>query len=201
MKMRGAITRMSLGALLLLSSGCGLIPARIKSAGVTVTAVKDAGKPATLDTGETKTTFAIPAETRMVTTKTEATATAPAKTVVEWDFTKPTQFEEVASTIKADTGTVDTTLAVHKVDVASRQPLLYAAIGALVLCAAMVYLEHPTAALLCGAGAGILFAAWRMPDLPEWFWMVAVGAVIAGLALVFGHAKGVANSTATPVAK
>lgn len=178
----------------LLLAGCGLIPARIKSGDVTVSAPKDNGSPATLDKGETKTSVDIPAGTKVITTKTESTPTAPSVTVTEYDFTKPTHFEETSSSLKAGTGTIDTSVANHKVDVASRTPLLYAAILALVVSAGMVYFEHPTGALLCGAASGIFFLSWKLSDLPEWVWAVAAAAVVGGLCLVAGHNKGVKNT-------
>lgn len=181
--------------LVLTLTSCKSLP-RITFGKDSVTGVADAGKPATLTQGETKTSFAVPAGTQMQTVKVEASPTTPAKETTTWNFSAPTKFEIDASTLKADTGTVDTSVALHKVDVASKQPLLYFAGVCLLLCGIMLYFEHPTAAMFCGAGAVVSFAAWRMPDLPEWFWMVGVICVVAGLALVFGHAKATKQLTA-----
>lgn len=181
--------------LLLALASCKALP-RITFGKASVTGVADAGKPATLVQGETKTSFAVPAGTQMQTVKVEASPTTPAKETTTWNFSAPTKFEIDASTLKADTGTVDTSVAQHKIDVESKQPLLYFAGACLVLCATMMYFDHPTAAMMCGAAAGIVFAAWRMPDLPEWFWMVGVACVVGGLCLAFGHAKATKQLTA-----
>ncbi len=170
--------------------------------GATVSAPKDAGgKGAEVSQDQTKTTFEAPAGTHVTTEKTEATPTAPAKETTTWDFSKPTKFEIDASTLRANTGAVDSTVATHAQDLASKGPLLWAAIGSLIVAAAMIYFEHPTAAMLCGAAGAIFFAAWKLADLPPWFYMVAVAALVGGACLVFGHAKGVKNTVAAIIAK
>lgn len=187
--------RTTLVLCLLFTGGCKSLP-HITLGKASVTGVADAGKPATLTQGKTKTSFVVPAGTQMQQVKVEATPTTPAKETITWNFTAPTKFETDASTLKADTGTVDTSVAQHKVDVASRQPLLYFAGVCLLACLTMMYFDHPTAAMMCGAASGIVFAAWRMPDLPEWFWMVGVACVVGGLCLAFGHAKATKQLTA-----
>lgn len=203
--------QISVGATIavILLSGCSLLPGHIKLGGNSVTAVKDAGRPATIATGDKTESIPLPDGSSLTITKFEAqaeqitkdgkavTPAAPAKTVTEIHLAGASQLTTTEKTVAANTGTVDTTVANHRIDETAKEPLLYCAIACVLVAVAMLYFEHPAAAGLSAAAAAALFAAWRMPDLPEWFWMLGAIGIAGALCLVFGHAKGVANSTAT----
>lgn len=161
--------------------GCASVP-RIQWGKATVEAPKDAGTPAVLKSGEVKTGFRIPAKSRMTVQKTEAipaTVDTPARPAVEvttFDFSEPTQFEQIASTMNASTGTVDTSVAKKRIDVESKGPLLWAAIACAGLGVVLFVLKWPGPALLCGIGSGAFFAAWRLADIPWWAGLLALGA-------------------------
>ena len=175
-------------------TGCSLFPRapRITVGDTKIEAPKDAGKPATLDKGEVRTAFAIPAQTLMRVEETApmpATDTAPARPAVKlttFSFGAPTQFEQVASTLLASTGTVDTSVAKKRIETESKAPLLYAAIGAGVAAVVFMVLKWPTVALLCGIGSGAFFAAWRLADIPWWAGLIAL---TAGGALMLGYKR------------
>jgi len=179
-----------------LCTGCSHLPARITSGGTSIVGVADAGKPATLNKDEAKTTIGIPADTKVTVTVTDPIPATdkqdyiPRKTTTEWTFLKPTTFEQVASTLVANTGTVDVSIAKHKIDVASSLPLLYAAIGSALGAAVFIFLKYPTPALACGAAAVIFFLAWKVSGLPDWFWALGACAIVGGAALYFGHERG-----------
>ena len=178
-------------ALVLLLAACSTLP-RIRIGKAEVAAPKDAGTPATLKSGEVRTGFRIPGKSRMTIAKTEAvaaTAETPFKPAVEvttFDFSEPTQFEQIANTMAASTGTVDTTVAKRRIDVESKVPLLYAAIGAGVAAVVFMVLKWPSVAMLCGIASGAFFAAWRLADIP---WWVGLLALIAGGALMLGYKR------------
>lgn len=183
-------------SLLSVVCGCTRLPPRISSGTDTVIGVTDAGKPATLSKGEVKTTLDVPAETKIVVTDTapvpatDSTPYIPRRTVTEWSFLKPTQFEQIASTLSADTGTVDTSIAKHKIDTASSLPLLYAAIASALGAVVFIFLKYPTPAIACGGASVIFFLAWKVSGLPDWFWALGACALVGGAALYFGHERG-----------
>lgn len=185
-------------ALALALGGCGTV-GRIVSGGTKVTGVTDAGKPATLTSGEVRTGFRVPAKSRLTITRTDATQTSPAVEVSTWDFSEPTQFEQQASTILANTGTVDTSVRKHQIDAAERRWLLFAAIG----CAIAGLVVHSLIPAWPGLSNGLLvasplaFAAWKFAEIPAWLWAVAV-LVMAVLALGYKRAEWDANKDFIP---
>jgi len=181
-------------ALSMALGGCSIFPRapKIQIGDAKVEAPRDAGKPATLDKGEVRTAFEIPAQTLMRVEEiapTPATDTAPARPAVKlttFSFGAPTHFEQVASTLLASTGTVDTSVAKKRIETESKAPLLYAAIGAGVAAVVFMVLKWPTVALLCGIGSGAFFAAWRLADIP---WSAGLIALTAGGALMLGYKR------------
>jgi hypothetical protein len=165
--------RLPLIAFLLLT-GCASLP-RISVGDTQIIGPKDAGKPATLNQGEARETFTAPAgSTRTLTT-------APTgETVETWEFTAPVPVQATRSHLAANTGTVDTSIAKHRIDAQERRWLLWAGIGAIglgVLLIANPYVRWPLGgALFAGCGALFLFAHQQ----PQLF---AVALVIAGLAV------------------
>lgn len=148
-------------ALALTAAGCKTVPQIITKAGAVI-GVPDAGKPATLTSGESRTGFRVPANSRLTVTKTEAAPDAPAREVSVWEFSAPTQFEQVSSSILANTGTVDTVVATRRIDAEERRWLLWAGIGAVlvgIVLMANPYVRWPLGgALIAGAGGLFIFA-------------------------------------------
>ncbi len=188
-------------ALCLLLAGCHNAPA-ITAAGVTVTAPKDAGKPATLATSNASEVLPLPTGTRIVVTETEATkpilsptgaVTAPAQPAVKVTEIVPggpTEWRKTEATVAADTGVVDTTIATRKIDAAESRPLLYAALAAAAAAGFFVWAHYPTPAMACAVAAIVFFMAWKVSGLPSWFWAVGLLAAGVGAALYLGHERG-----------
>ena len=177
---------------LCLLSGCSLFNrgGKISTGGVTVTAQPDAGKPATLSTAEAGTSMAIPAGSTIKVTQTEATPSAPATTVTEIVPSAPTEIRHTEKKVNADSGTVDTSVALKKIEAAESRVLLYVAIGAALLGGFFVWAQYPTPAIACGVASAAFFMAWKLSDLPDWFWAVGAVAIAAGIAIYLGHKRG-----------
>jgi hypothetical protein len=192
-------------------SGCTLFKKRgsIQTPAATVVGVADAGKPASLASSEKRATLPIPAGSSVLVTKTEAVRAIPAteaapgvqaqpaREVIEIKPSRDTQLVVNETKVDANTGTVDTTVAAHRIDTESSQPLLYCAIGAIALAIAFeVWLHYRTPAI-CSAGAAVIFfAMWKSSSLPPWFWAVAVASLFLGAGIYFGHERG--EKTAAP---
>lgn len=185
-------------------AGCSLAPG-IKTPLGRVTAPKDAGTPAKLVSEGVTTTVPIPAETKVTVTETEAqpaTATAPAVPalrVTEWSFTKPTVFEQVASKLDASTGTIDTSVAKHRIDAAQRIWFLWAGIGGLfagvVLRSALPAWPALSNGLMLAGGLSI--GAWKLDEIPTWV-IVTVLLVVGALALGYKRAELDKNGDGVP---
>lgn len=167
-------------------TGCSHLPRISLPGGAQVVGNRDAGTPAKLTSGEVKSGFRVPAKSRLTVTHTKAqpaTADAPAqpeREVSVWEFAEPTAFEQVASTLSADTGTIDTTVARHRIDVAERRWLLWAAIGCGVAGVLALQLASAWPSLGRGllAAAACAFAAWKLAAVPAWLWLALLGAVV-----------------------
>lgn len=177
---------------LCLLSGCSLFNrgGKISTGGVTVTAQPDAGKPATLSTAEAGTSMAIPAGSTIKVTQTEATPATPATTVTEIVPSAPTEIRHTEKKVNADSGTVDTSVALKKIEAAESRVLLYAALACVVAAGFFIWAQYPTPAMACGAGAVIFFLSWKASGLPDWFWACGAVAVCVGIAIYLGHKRG-----------
>jgi len=169
-----------------------------------VAAVADAGKPATLATSDGREVVAIPKDTTVTITKTEATTTNPATEKTELHFNSPTEWQKFTATVAANTGTVDTSVALKKVESAESRPLLYAAIASALAAGFFLYRAYPTPAFVCGGAAVVFFLSWKASGLPDWFWAVGACALTGAVALYLGHERGekaavVAGTPVTPV--
>lgn len=181
-------------------AGCAMFKPKgtINVGKASVTAVADAGKPATLATSDAKESVAIPKDTTVTITEHPATTTTPAYKVTELHFNSPTEWQKFNTTVSANTGTVDTSIAQKKIEVASRAPLLYAAILGGLGAILFVYLSYPTPAMLCGAASGVFFLAWKLSDLPPWIWALGAAGLAAGVALYLGHHRGLYEPVPQP---
>lgn len=177
-------------------SGCSLMRGWIKSGGTTVQGVKDAGKAATLETTNAGSSVPLPAGSTVTVTKTEsvpATADKPAIPATEQTVIAPggaTEWKKTEVAVKADTGTVDTSIRKHEIDAEESRPLLYAAIIAALAAGFFVYRAYPTPAICCGVASVVFFLAWKVSGLPSWFWAIGLAAIIGGGALYLGHERG-----------
>lgn len=192
--------------LCLLFGGCALFQKKgIATIGKnSVTAVQDAGKPATLATSDGKESVAIPKDTEVIITKDAATPTTPARETTRIHFNSPTEWQKFTATVAANTGTVDTSIAKQKIDAAESRPLLYASIGAALAAGFFLYRAYPTPAFICGGAAVVFFMSWKASGLPDWFWAVGACALAGAVALYLGHERGekaavVAGTPVTPV--
>ncbi len=177
-------------------SGCSLLGTKgtIRSGEITVQGVKDAGKPASLNTSTEGEKVALPQGSKITTTETTAQPATqtqpaqPAKVVTVIEPGAPTEWTKTVARVSADTGTVDTSIALHKVDVAERRILLYVAIGSalagLILKSMMPAWPGLSNGLLLGAG--FFGAAWKFSEIPAWLGAVAILAMIL---LALGHKR------------
>jgi hypothetical protein len=184
-------------------SGCHYFQkGTIRAGGSTVIGVPDAGKPATLAQDTSVGTLPLPAGSRLVMTKWEpvawhaATDTSPevkaqpGREVTEVFLSRDTQWRKDETHIQADTGTVDTSIAQHRIDVAEDRILLFVSIGAAVLGGVFLYLKYPTPALICGCAAVVFFMAWRLSGLPPWFHVLGFAGLAAAVFMWLGHRRG-----------
>ncbi len=176
--------------------GCRLIPARIQGDGVTVQGVKDAGKPATLATSSSGESIPLPAGSKFRITRfaaqawrpaengAPATLAEPAKEVTEIESAGDTVWQKTEKKVSADTGTVDTSVRLHQIDVEDRRWLLWAAIGCGIAGIVMKSMLPQWPALSNGLLAGAVFAglSWKLAAIPAWIWLAVLGIVAALIA-------------------
>ena len=187
--------------------GCSLFQKKgvISNGKVSVAAVPDAGKAGTLSTADGKESLAIPKDTTVTVLRTDATPDHPATERTELHFNSPTEWQKFTATVSANTGTVDTSVALKKVEASESRPLLYAAIGSALAAGFFLYRAYPTPAFVCGGAAVVFFLSWKASGLPDWFWAVGACALAGAVALYLGHERGekaavVAGTPVTPVA-
>lgn len=191
----------------LLLCGCSWLPAKIHVGDATVSAPKDAGTPAVLETRAAGETLALPAGSAVTVTKTEpiaaiaatpnapAVAAQPAKEVTEVHLTAPTVWQKTANTVSASTGTIDQTIAAKRIDAEESRPLLYAALASLVAAGFFIWRAYPTPALICAGAAVVFFIAWKVSGVPDWLWAAGAIALAAAGFLYIGHEKGLKSKT------
>ncbi len=196
--------RITICLFILFASGCSLIPGRgritipgggLMSGPTKVQSVKDAGTPATVDTGIQEKSLKIPAGSTIVETRTDAvpatekTPFQPATTVREIKLISDTTWFDRAQDIKASTGTIDTSVAKHRIDIESRRILLWVGLGCVILAIASkafipLWPSVTHGLLITG---GILIASWKFAEVPWWAALIVVGLVGA---LVLGYKRG-----------
>jgi hypothetical protein len=182
-------------AMCLVTQGCAsLSRGKIKAGSTVVEGIPDAGKPATLATDETKSSIAIPAGTEVSVTKIESSpATAstpfiPARWVSVFTPTKDTRLEAVSATLRADTGTVDTSVAKHRIDAQERRWLLWCAMA----CGIGGIISRSMLPAWPAISNGLILAAvlsglaWKLSEIPPWTWLIALGAAVL---LVMGYKR------------
>lgn len=172
--------------------GCSVLP-KVKLPGIgQVSAFEDAGKPATIDADTERTGFRVPKNSKVTVVRTEPLPgegfLLPGKTQWTVELPEPTDFMQEVRRIQASTGTVDTSVAMHKADLAERRWLLFVAVGCalagLIIRSMLPAWPSLSNGLLLGAAvAGI---SWKLAEIPGWLW--AVGILIS-LILVAGYKR------------
>lgn len=120
----------------------------------------------------------------------------PAREITEVVLPKETEWRKTGTRIQANTGTVDTSIAKHRIDAAENRYLLFASLGAAIAAGFFLYIKYPTPALICGAASVVFFLAWKLADLPDWFYVVGVGGLVGAFCLWRGHERGEVHATA-----
>lgn len=183
-------------------SGCSLIHRPTITAGATkVVGVQD-GKQATLNQSTAAEVLAIPEGSTITMTKHEAQpaiaatetspafAPAPAFEQVDVRLSKATEWRRNATAVQANTGTIDTSLAQHRIDVEENRWLLWASIACIPIAIFFVYIQYPTPAMYSGAASAIFFVAWKVADLPSWFWALGGAGLVAAFCIWRAHERG-----------
>jgi hypothetical protein len=193
-----------------LLSGCHALPSVAIPRGALAPEVKasapaDTGKPAVVNSSGEESRIDLPAGSVVTVTRTEAqpatdkTPARPAFEVREIKLASDSAWYEKAQHIAANTGTVDTSVAMRRIDMAERRWLLWAAIG----CGVAGLLSFQLVPAWPGLGRGLLagaafaFAAWKLADVPAWAWCAVVGAG-ALIALGYKRAELDANNNGVP---
>lgn len=189
-------------ALLLLLSGCSHLPKLSFGKNSTVVVPPNTNN-TTLEKGESKATLNVPADTKIVTTHTaEVPATpttpyVPAFETTEWTFLRPTTFDVAASSLKADSGKVDTTAVVHAMNLKETRIFLYGALVCTLIAIVAALEVWPTISKLAGAAAVACLILWKVSDLPSWFFAVPIAALAIGAGIYVGHKKSISAPVVT----
>lgn len=181
--------------------GCSTA-ARVRTKLAEVIAVKDAGKPASVDTHVSGENLPVPKGSKLTITKVEAMpfipATVnspeqqaqPAKEITQIELAGPSVLTRNTEVVSAQTGTVDNSVAIRRVEAEESRILLYVAMACMVMAGVFFWLHFPSPAMLCVGSAVVLFLAWKVSNLPPWFYAIAVAAVAIGAGLYFGYTRG-----------
>lgn len=176
-----------------------------------VSATKDAGKPATLDTNTKTEEITLPPHSVVTTTKlaaspafaktdlTPAVAAQPEREITVVTIPSEAKWQKISTQLSANTGTTDTSIAKAKIDAEESRILLYASIASAVAAGFFVYRAYPTPAISCGTGSVVFFLAWKMTGLPDWFWAIGALGIAGAIFLYIGHERGLnSNKNASP---
>ncbi len=161
-----------------------------------VVGVPDAGKAASLATDAKWEEMTLPKGSSLTLTKFGAVAATPdkpaqpAREVTEVKLSEPTAWKKTENVFQADTGTVDTSIAKHRIDVASSAPLLYGALAAALAAGVFLWMKYPTPAFICAGAAVVLFIAWKVAEAPAWLWAIGLAGIAAAVFLYLGHERG-----------
>lgn len=113
----------------------------------------------------------------------------PAREVTEVTLSRDTTWRKDETKLAADTGVVDQTVALKRIQAGENRYLLFAAIGAAVAALLFVYIKYPTPALMCGAASVVFFLAWKLADLPDWFYVVGIVGAAGAVFLWRGYER------------
>jgi len=181
--------------------GCAHLP-KVSLPGITAQGPKDNGSPVTVGKSDSGVSLALPAGSKVVkreikglgyrpaTKDQPAQAATPDETVTEFTLSAPSEYHETKQDVKASSGTIDTSVREHQIDVEERRWLLWAAIGCgiggVLLRSFMPAWPGLSNGLLLGAA--LAFGAWKLSEIPSWIWVVAI-AIMAAKALGYKRAQ------------
>ena len=171
-------------------SGCATKP-KARAGKTYSVAPADPGTPATSSSVSSVATLPVPAGSSVESVPAKpATATTPAEpATVKVTLSAPSELKVESHGEAASTGTVDTTVAVKKAELAQgskdRAPLLWVAIacGVLGVVARIVVKEWPAIGNGFLAAAALAGVAWKVSEVPWWAFLgvfLLIGAIIAG---------------------
>jgi hypothetical protein len=176
--------RTMLYASILLFCGCKTMEksARITTReGIKIEAADNAASPTTIERSEKKTEVKVGAGTK---------ATTPTGTI-EYPAITATIVEHVVNAAASHPKAPDKSVEMFNAKAGESRPLLYASMVSVVLGVIAIAIGYTKmVATICFLASAAFFAAWKVSNLPDWFW--AVGAVLLAAAVftVFGHEKG-----------
>jgi hypothetical protein len=197
---------------LLFLDGCAVPWKRgqIKAGPVSVQGVPNAGTPATVNTADAGTTIPLPAGSTITVTTEELSSSAPSplahdpSPVTRRETTTITpagasEYRHTQATVAATTGTIDTTVAKHAIDVADRGKLLWVAIacGVAGVLARSLIPAWPAISNGLLLASALAFAGWKFAEVPAWLWLVALG-IAALIVAVYKRAEWDKNGDGIP---
>jgi len=165
----------------LVFTGCSFVP-KAKVGTASVTGVKDQGTAATIDAGKATSGFDIPQGSKYVVTRVDPGLDMPQTVVEEWTFSAPSRFTSASETTRASTGTVDNTIAKHRITEQSRKWIMWVGIGFIGLGALLAfnpYMRYPLGGIGLAGTGGLLLFAHSHPTL--FYIAIGVGALAAGI--------------------
>lgn len=195
------------GALIVLVSGLvsGCSHPRVKAGGASAVAPVDPGTPALASSGSSVATVPLPAGSSVETVPgTAATPSTPASPPsVKVTLAAPSELRVETHGEASSTGTVDTTVAMHRITTeqaaADRKPLLWVAIGcgvAGILARALVK-EWPAIGNALLGAAALAAVAWKVSEVPWWAFAAFLAVVAVGIAF-YKRAEWDANGNGVP---
>jgi hypothetical protein len=186
----GLLCGLALLLVVAFGTSCASVRARL-SGGTSANAPADNGTPARASSVSSVSTVPLPAGSSVETKPgTPETATSPGVAPsVKVTLSAPSELRVETTAEAATTGTIDTEMAKHRITVeteaAERKPLLWTAIGCLVIgVLALGFLkEWPIIGRSFLAASALSGAAWKVAEIP--WWAFAVVLLVAGLAVAF----------------
>lgn len=202
--MKHALVKSALLASVLLLSGCAFLarPGKVKLGNSSAEAPANAQAATTISTDEGSEVIDIPAGTQVSVTETANDGAKPASRVFTYAFINASQHRIKRDFKQAEIPPQrppDTSVDKHKIDVAERRWLLFAAIGAGIAAVVLKSMLPGWGGLSNGMGAGaiILFAAWKFSEVPWWASLIVVG-IVAAMALGYKRAEWDKNGDGIP---
>lgn len=176
----------------LLSTGCSSGGQLKLPSGTVITPPKQSEQPTQVTESKASQTLSIPAGSTIQVVHTPATPSAPESTQTTYTISKDTQqsVQSNSQTISlSPTRKPDTTVELHRADLAERRWLLFVGIGLGVAGIALRSLlpAWPGLSTGCFGGAVLALAAWKLAEIPAWIFLCVIGVV--GL-LALGYKKG-----------
>lgn len=168
----------------LLMAGCKSTGSIKSSSGLFVKPPAQSESPTSVTESKASQTLSIPAGSTIQVVHTPATPSAPESTQTTYTISKDTQqsVQSNSQTISlSPTRKPDTTVELHKADLAERRIILYVAIACLLGGIALKALmpAWPGASTTAWVASGVLFAAWKFSEVPWWAAALVVGLYVA----------------------